>query len=562
MKVLGTAQVVTQTFKNAGRMRDIVGVFVAHGFADLVHRLRLTKFLPEKYRVNPDFQQLPIPERLRLAFEKLGPSFVKFGQLLATRPDLIPDAYVEEFQKLQDRVSTVPFDEIRKQIESELGQKVEDSFESIDQAPLAAASIAQVHSAVLKTGERVVIKVQRPGIDKTVSNDISILRGLAVLMERYLPETKLFNPTGMVDEFFRSIHQELDFHVEANNIRKIKKNLVGMKQVAIPVVYGDLSTARILVLERFEGVRFSDREAILAGNIKPAEIIETGCDAFFHMVLQDGIFHGDLHAGNLFVLKDGRIGIIDFGMVGRLSKRIKESVTTMFIAIMDEDYESLASEYTYISHMTGESDLNRLQKDLMDLISPYIGMAIGEVNIGHILMRSTAVAAQHNLRVPRELMLLFKAIVTIEGLGKKLDPTFDLLSVGNRLAKQALSSRYSKEQVLKDMVVVGRDLQHLAETLPRTAKRFLRKWSQDGFVFETSSKDTQLLANSVKASAHVLALSALGVCLFALGTVFLILNHGPFLWGVPIPATLTLVVAVSVMLHTINVAAKQEKRPQ
>ena len=287
---------------------------------------------------------------------------------------------------------------------------------------MAAASIAQVHGAVLKTGERVAVKVQRPGIERLIYNDISILRGLAVLLEKYIPESRPSIPTAIVEEFFKTILYELDFVVEANNIRRIQANLKVLPRIAIPHVYSQFSSARLLVLERFEGVRFSDREAIVAKGLNPSEFVEIGSEAFFHMVMEDGIFHGDLHPGNLFILNDGRIGIIDFGIVGRLSRRVRDSIIIMFTALIDEDFETLASEYVTLCQDVGQTDLALLQKDLMDTISPYVGMSLGEVNVGRLLMSSTAIAVRHHLVVPRELLLLFKAMVTIEALGKKLDP--------------------------------------------------------------------------------------------------------------------------------------------
>ncbi|MFM8316513.1 MAG: ABC1 kinase family protein, partial [Deltaproteobacteria bacterium] len=358
----------------------------------------------------------------RIAFEKLGPGFVKLGQLIASRPDLFPENIVDEFSKLQDQVATLPFESIKKQIEQELNCSLTDIFSQFDETPLAAASIAQVHAATLKSGQSVAVKVQRPGIDKILHNDISILRGLASLLENYIPETKPFNPQGLVEEFFHTILFELDFRVEANNIRKIKGQLSKLNQVAIPEVFTQYSSQKVLVLEKFEGIRFSDRERILAEGIDPKKIIETGADAFFQMVMRNGLFHGDLHAGNLFVLTDGRIGIIDFGIVGRLSRRVQDSIISMFIAIMDEDYETLATEYVTLCSPTGDTDISLLQKDLMDTISPYVGLVLGEVNVGKLLLQSTSIAAKHQLKVPRELMLLFKAIMTIDGLAKKLDP--------------------------------------------------------------------------------------------------------------------------------------------
>jgi len=549
MKVISTAANISQAFKNAGRVREILGVLGKHGFADLLHRMRLTRFLPQKYSNSPGYQQLPVPVRLRLSFEELGPTFVKLGQLLATRPDLIPEEFTEEFERLQDNVAGVPFAEVRSVIESETKSTLEHIFSDFEQTPLAAASIAQVHGGILKTGERVAIKIQRPGIEKIITNDISILRGLAILMEKYLPETQVLNPSGLVEEFFQTILFELDFRVEANNIRRIRKNLAPLPKISVPQVFTQFSTNRVLVLERFDGVRFSDREGIQAQGIDPSEIVRLGTDAFFHMVMVDGLFHGDLHGGNLFVLRDGRIGMVDFGIVGRLSRRVQDSIIIMFTAIIDEDFETLAAEYVNLCQVTGPSDFSLLQKDLMDSISPYIGMALGEVNIGKVLLRSTSIAARHHLKVPRELMLLFRAILTIEALGKRLDPSFDLLPVGINLARQTLATRYSKERVMHDLIVVGRDLQSLLETTPRLLKRSLHKWAQNGFAVETKSKDVEALARSVGQSNYVRLLQVFSLGWFALGITFIVKDLGPEVAGMPVGAIVSIAIALGPLVN-------------
>lgn len=548
MKVLSTAAHLGQAFKNVGRMSEMSGVFVRHGFLDLIHRLRLGRYLAARVSSENRFAALPVPQRLRLSFEQLGPAFVKLGQLLATRPDLIPESYVEEFQKLQDNVAPVPEAEIKAFLLQELKLPIEEVFSDFQWTPLAAASIAQVHAATLKTGERVAVKIQRPGIDKVLENDVSILRGISTLLERYIPESRPFNPRGIVEEFFHTILEELDFQIELNNIRKMANNLQNFSKVAIPVVYPQWSTSRVLVLERFDGIRLSDRESLLAHGSDPSEIVRVGSDVFFHMVMHDGLFHGDLHPGNLFVLPDNRIGIIDFGIVGRLPRKVQDSVLVMFTALVEEDYETLAVEYSELCQIQGKSDLFALQKDLMDTISPYVGMHLGEINVGKLLLRSTSIAVRHQLRVPRELMLLFKAMVTIEAMGKRLDPQFDMMDVGARLARQVLAARYSKDRIVRDLVVVGRDLHYLLETTPRLFRRFLKTWSQNGFALELKNPGAEALAKKLGQLTQALVACTLSILLGLAALVTYWKQDANTRFGVPFISLLLLTVASGVLI--------------
>jgi len=549
MKVIATATNLATAFKNVGRVTEIIGVFAKHGFGELFHRMSLSRFISKP--TDERLKHVPVNERLRMSFEELGPTFVKLGQLLAGRSDLLPESYIRSFEKLQDNVATVPFPEIKNAIEKELGAPLDQIFSLFEQTPLAAASIAQVHGAILNSGENVAIKVQRPDIARLIHSDISILRGLAFLLERYVPEIRTFNPQGLVDEFFRSILYELDFRVEANNVKRIGDNLSSFKKVAIPKVYFEKSGRRILVLERFEGIRFPDRNAIVAAGINPVEILEIGADAFFHMVMKDGLFHGDLHAGNLFVLRDGRIGIIDFGIVGRLSRRVQDSIISMFVAIMDEDFETLASEYLSLSPSSEWADVYQLQKELMDNISPYVGMALGDVNIGDILLRSTHIAAKHKLTVPKELMLLFRAIYSIDGLGKALDPHFDIRTLGIRHARQVLAGRYSKERLLRDLIVIGRETQSTMEMFPRLFKRFLRTWGQNRFAIEIKNPDAIQIAKALLQLSRTLVMTIGMFGLIAIGITFETLSTPPHLLGHPWLSIICFAMASAIGLHTV-----------
>ncbi|MCM0604769.1 MAG: AarF/ABC1/UbiB kinase family protein [Xanthomonadaceae bacterium] len=270
-----------------------------------------------------------------------GPTFVKLGQLLSTRSDIIPEAFVDEFKKLQDEVQPVSFDQIKRVLEQELGGPIENRFSTMSVTPLASASIGQVHEATLITGERVVVKIQRPEIEKIIQNDISLLAFIAKALERYVPEIRIFNPSVIVDEFFRTLVFELDYKIEANNMKKISENLAKFEDVVIPRVYKELTTTKVLTLEKLEGIRVNDFIALANSDIDKKEIVKLGARAFLKSVMIDGLFHGDLHGGNLFILPGNKLGVIDFGIVGRLSMKARDQLANMVMALITEDYEAL-----------------------------------------------------------------------------------------------------------------------------------------------------------------------------------------------------------------------------
>jgi ubiquinone biosynthesis protein len=281
-------------------------------------------------------------ERLRMSFEELGPTFVKFGQLLATRPDLVPIEYSEEFKKLHDRVLGVEWAGIEAVLDDHFGKDWERVFLSFDKNALAAASIAQVHSAVLQSGEKVVVKVQRPAIEPVIEEDLGILYQLAELLEKYVPETSPFSPVGIVDEFARALELETNFVIEANNIRRFQENFTQEPNIKIPNVHSDLSGRRVLVLEALDGIPLSQKNALDQEGINPESVLRVGLRCYLKMVFTDGLFHGDLHAGNMFVLPNNRIGLVDFGVVGRLNRKTQSAIANMLVALAGEDYDRLA----------------------------------------------------------------------------------------------------------------------------------------------------------------------------------------------------------------------------
>lgn len=494
------------TLKNAARLKTIVGVFAKHGFHNTAEKVRLGRFIIERLNTRSDLDNLSIPERIRASFEELGPTFIKLGQLLATRPDLVPEEYVLEFQKLHDRVQPLPFETIEQVLKEEFGNSLYQKFESINPECVGSASMAQVHLARLASGEEVVIKVQRPGILATIEDDLSVLYMLAELLYKYIPETRPFNPLAIVDEYFKTLQLETNFVVEANNIRRFQVNFQNDPNIIIPKVHFDLVTEKVLVMQALAGIPLSQEESLKQPHVIPKELIKMGLKAYLKMVFFDGLFHGDLHAGNFFVMPDNKIGLIDFGVVGRLNQKTQSAIANMLLALSKEDYDRLAYEYVDLAPFTDQVNIDLFAKQLRELIAPYYGLTLKNVNLGKILMSSSSVAARHHLTLPADLMLFFKSIVSIEGIGRRIENDFDFLQYSLEFASEIVKHQYDTTRIMSDMTQVARESKNFINSLPRQLNFLVRKLNSPAHAFQIQVREIEDLKRSVEVSSNLLFL--------------------------------------------------------
>lgn len=521
--------------KNVSRLKEIVRVFAKHGFTDILVRARLDRFLPGKMqRFLNEQAEIPSAQRLRESFEELGPTFIKLGQVLACRPDLLPESIVDELKLLQDSVKPLPYSEILRVLEHELKGPTDHFFSFVDPEPLAAASIAQVHRATLKTGESVVLKVQKPGIAQIVEQDLALLDFIAGLLEKYIPETRLISPSMIVDEFFRSLKQELDFYLEANHILRYTEMMVEFPEIKVPIVHKPLSTQRLLVMEELRGIPMRDIERIKNSKADLKRINEVGARAFFKSIMKDGFFHGDLHGGNVLLLEDGRLGLLDFGLMGRISRRSRQQLSNMVLALLQEDFEALCYLYADLGAANPSVDFDGFQREIRSSLAPYLGLKASEINSGQVLMESTKIAARYQIRMPADWMLVFKAIMTAEGLGRSLDPNFDMMELGRELAQDLFKQTMSLEYLSKDLFWAGKDLIQLAQVLPRQVRWLFRKWNQDGFVFEWKSKQLDDIRLAMTTSSKRQSRATLGAGLFIASAIGLSHPDAYQLMGYPV----------------------------
>jgi ubiquinone biosynthesis protein len=458
--------------REVARFREISTVFITHGFGWVWAQMKLRREL------QPDFQGVDLTrahlsdpdtgKRLVAALTKLGPSFVKLGQILSTRTDVLPPAIIRELEALQDNVEGVPFAQIEGQLIRNLGPEYRSHFSELDEKPLASASIAQVHRAKLVDGTPVVLKVQRPGVRAKIESDLGILMVLARWLEDAIDEARVMDACGIVTGFTKSISAELDFKIEARNLERFRANFAEETAVVFPRVIPELSTADVLCMEFIDGRKFSE---LLEKGEDTKPFVSTYFNTAYKMLFIDGFFHGDLHPGNVLVLPDNRVGVLDCGMVGRLSPIAKDRIIDILYAVLNEDLETVARTFYELSIRHGPVDYEKFEADVVEIAERYlVGVPLSEIQIGTLFGEIVGGATRHNVRMPTDFTMMFKAIITTEGMAKTIAPDTDPLELARPFIVRMVSERYSPERLkqiaLADFNLVSRMFRSLPRTLP------------------------------------------------------------------------------------------------
>lgn len=420
------------------------------------------------------------PEHLRRALEELGPTFIKLGQLLSTRSDLLPPAYVDELAKLQDSAPPVPVAEIRAVIRRELGAEPEELFATFDDRPLASASIGQAHTATLADGTEVVVKVRRPGAVARVLEDLEILQNLAARAARGWGPAREFDATGIVEEFAQTIRAELDYLQEGRNAERFAESFEDEDDVVIPRVFWEHTTSRVLTLERMRGMNIGDAEALDAAGVDRKRVARRGADIVLKMTFEDRFFHADLHPGNLFIHDDGTIALIDFGMVGVIGEELRGQLSGLFVGLVRGNAELLAGTLTSMSTGTTPVDRETLREDLRVFLAKYRLRSLRETPFARMMADLYAILRAHRLRLPREMALLFKALLLIESLAHRLDPEFRLGDSLEPYAERLARERMSATAIARRLARAGADLGEVALEAPGVLRRLLDSADGDG----------------------------------------------------------------------------------
>ena len=545
------ARLPFRSVRHIQRYREIAQVFIRHGFGELVETVGLLPYLslPRRllFRGRAPTPSLGIPQRLRLTLEELGPTFVKLGQVLSTRPDILPHAYITELAKLQDTVPPADWELVRAQIEAELGAPPEDLFPALDPTPIAAASLAQVHTATLPDGTEVIVKVQRPRIQATIETDLEILFDLARLLQARTPLGEIYNLPEIAEEFATTLRAELDFYREGGNADRFRANFANEPHLHIPRVYWDFTTQRVLVLERIRGIKIDDAKALDAAGYDRHRIALNAVRIIIKEILEDGFFQADPHPGNFAVMDGEVIGAMDFGMVGHLSHRTRIDLMRLYIVAVQLDEEGIVDQLIRMGTVNGPIDRAGLRRDVTRLLHKYYGMPLGAVRAREVIDETMPIAFRHHLHLPTELWLLGKALAMMEGIALKLVPDFDVFAISRpyvqRLTWQMASPRTWGPSVLKG----ANDWAELLGLIPRVGSQLLARAERGELEFTLSHKELDRVLARLDRSANRLSLSVLLAALIVGLALFIPAFNLAEQWGLATILVITSFVGVSLV---------------
>ena len=535
-------------YKNIQRLRQIITILIKHGFYPIIERIHLTKLISIPQRIvgkkaTIEQEALSLAVRTRLAFEELGPTFIKFGQILSTRPDILPEEFIKEFLKLQDEVPSFAFQDVVKVIEQEFKKSVKELLREIEEKPVAAASIAQVHKAVTMDGKDVVIKVQRPDIEAIIDNDISILQYLAKLIVKYIPESRSYDPVGMVEEFGGIIKKEMDFTLEASYTERFRKNHSDDPRVLIPAVYWNLTGKKVLTMERITGIKIDNIEKLRESGIDTEKISHIVAEVLFRQVFEFGVFHGDLHSGNIFVTGPEQIAFVDFGIVGRLDREMQENLADIFVGLVSEDYELLTRVYLRMGILPEDIDEATFKREYQDMLFSYFGKPFKRTSVGELLMSYIRLASRYRIRMPRELLLLDKCILELEGLGRLLHPDVNVLVESQQFARRLIAKRFGPAAMMKDAVDTVMEYRTFTKALPVQISQILKKMMSDKFTIDFVHRGLEDLMGEMDRSSNRLTFAIIVAALIIGSSLVIAFDSGPKLFGYPFLGILGFVVA-------------------
>jgi ubiquinone biosynthesis protein len=522
-------KMVLVTARDRARLKEISTVLIRYGLQDVIRLLGLSNLLSGAEGSSERQDGQTLPQRLRAALEALGPTFVKFGQILATRSDLLDASWTDELDRLHSQASTLSWEQLAPQIRADLKGHPHSLFAEFDETPLAAASMAQIYRARLHSGEAVVIKVLRPGLAKTIQADLRLLTYLAETVEQQSPALARYRPRQMVRALATALTHELDLTHEGNNCERVAQQFAQQPNVVIPKIYWQWSSQRLLVQEFLPGIAPENPQQLAAAGLDGPLLAQRGAQAFMKMVLEHRLYHADPHPGNVMALADNRVGFIDFGMVGQLSERRRNQLLLLLQAIAERESAGI------VNTLIAWSDSDPL--DLLDLelaAQNFLDkQASATLTLGKALTDLLVMVREHQLALPPDLVLLFKALITADGVLHRLDPHFDIIATLKPMLQQVMLQRYTPEAVQRRMLALGGEALDASEELPQTLRLLMRRLKGGKISADINVKNIDQLSKALERAAITLAI-AIVTAAFALGLAPYLMHSSLRLWGIPL----------------------------
>ena len=537
------------------RLREISSVLIRHGLGDLVRRTGIATVLERAGQIlhwgeADKTAEIEPPERFRRALEELGPTFVKLGQVLSTRPDVLPPSWIAELERLHSQVSPVPFDELLPQVEKALGRSPFEIFIDVEREPHAAASIAQVHRAKLPGGTPVILKIRRPGISSKIDADLRLLDHLAHLLEHEMPEARRYGPVQIVAQFRRSLGRELDLAVEARNVERFARNFAGDPHILVPKVYWDWTSSEMNVQEYIEGIGGTDLPSIAATGLDRKVLAARGVDAVLKMILVDGFFHADPHPGNVLYLSGNRVALIDFGMVGRLSALRRSQIVDLLGGVLRQDDEAMLE---ILLDWVGEQGVDeaQLSADVGELAFDFADIELKQLRIGVLLQRVATLLREHAILLPADLTLMFKALISLEGLGRQYDPEFRLVDRVQPFLDRALSERYQPTIAMRRGQTALANVFHLVTSVPRDLARLVKDARRGRMRVDLDLKRLDSFGNRLDRTIDRMTIGIMTASLVIGSSIVMTVGGGPTLFGFPVLTLLGLLGYVVAFLNSL-----------
>lgn len=529
--------VIGRTYRHLNRYRQILTILFKYGFGDLLDRLKIDQYIQAGLQAiskkrSDRVEKLTRPQRLRMAFEELGPTYIKLGQVLSTRPDLVPADIANELAKLQDEVPPFSFEDVEEVVEVEFGKPAEALFDELNPQPLASASIGQVHSARLKDGEAVAVKFQRPGIQKVIEVDLEIMLHLATLAERHIKEFEIHRPVKIVEEFARALEKEIDYTTEAAYMERIARQFLDHPFVCIPLVFREFTTSRVLTTELIDGIKISKTEKLEAAGLDKKVIADRLVGLVLKQTFDYGFFHADPHPGNIFVLADNVICMVDFGMMGIVDRATREAFVDLIDSVVHQNEVKTAQVLLRLTEWEEQPDIRALEREFADFMGRHLYKPLKDMEIGKLLQDLIDLTLRFRLRIPPDIFLMIKALSTVEDVGRTLDPEFDLIAHAKPFIKQVKLERFAPQRISSDVFDMMSRLLQFFHQFPKDLMDLTAMIREQRLIFQLEHRGLETLLATQDQTSNRMSFAIIIAALIIGSALIVISEIPPLIFGI------------------------------